>query len=370
MLGTIASSLILPFAGQLIDHYGTRVMVVLSALGLGLSLMILSQCDHIIQTMGIRSVFFVSTVIFLCFLLIRFFGQGCLTMTSRVSIGKWFNHRRGLATAISGVFVAFGFNASPMLLDRLVQTFSWRGTYILLALSVGGGMSLLGWIFYRDNPEQCGLVMDGVTDESWHQKMAARVGETLREFTRIEAMRTQAFWIFNLGLAAISLVFTALTFHITSLGEEMGLNRSQSFVVFLPMSLFGIVANLLGGWISDRLKLKWLLIAMMAAQAIGTTGLLSFGEPLGRILFIVGFGVTIGLFPVLVTVTWPRFYGRKHLGAISGLNMSIMVFASAIGPAAFSIGRNLTGSYQTVVLICWFLPILVILGGIRANNPQ
>ena len=200
--------------------------------------------------------------------------------------------------------------------------------------------------------------------------MAARVGETLREFTRIEAMRTQAFWIFNLGLAALSLVFTAVTFHIASLGEEMGLNRSQSFAVFLPMSLFSVGANLFGGWISDRLKLKWLLITMMAAQVIGTTGLLSFGEPLGRLLFTVGFGTAGGLFSVLVIVTWPRFYGCKHLGAISGLNMSIMVFASAIGPAVFAVGRNLTGSYQTVVLICWFLPILVILGGIKANNPQ
>ena len=81
MLGTIASSLLLPWAGSLTDRLGTRVMVVVSSVGLGLSLLIMSF-TAVIPTLVNTSL--------LCmglmaggFFLIRFFGQGCLTLVSR-----------------------------------------------------------------------------------------------------------------------------------------------------------------------------------------------------------------------------------------------------------------------------------------------
>ena len=44
--------------------------------------------------------------------------------------------------------------------------------------------------------------------------------------------------------------------------------------------------------------------------------------------------------------------GREHLGAISGLNMSVMVFASAIGPVLFSVGKDVSGGYDAPALVC------------------
>ena len=121
---------------------------------------------------------------------------------------------------------------------------------------------------------------------------------------------------------------------------------------------------------SDRIKLKWLLVAMMVAQATGTTGLLSLGDLFGTGLFIAGYGVAGGLFATIATVTWPRFFGREHLGAVSGLNMSVMVFASAVGPVLFSAGQRMTGSYHGVVLVCLLMPVALIFAGLTAENPQ
>jgi sugar phosphate permease len=372
MIATIFSSFLLPLAGTALDRLGGRTMVVGSAIGLGISMLALSLAgsDRLSALNGNDSLYLAMAVITACFLAMRFFGQGCLTMGSRVTLSKWFDHRRGLATAISGVFIAFGFNGSPVALNWLVETAGWRGAALILAGAVGIGMSVLAWVFYRDNPEECGLVMDGVHDEAWRARMAARVPETRMEFTRREASRTGAFWVFALGTATQSLAITAITFHIASLGAESGLSRGESYAVFWPMSFFGIAANFIGGWASDRTRLKYLLLIMMAAQAIGTTGSLDFGEPTGRMLFTVGYGVSGGLFGTLTTVTWPRFFGRRHLGAISGLHMSIMVFASAIGPVLFAEARSITGSYQEVILACWFMPVAVLLAGLGADNPQ
>ncbi len=370
MLGTIASSLMLPYAGILIDRFGSRVVMMVAAIGLGLSVITLSYSDYIACWAANDSYIAAMSVAFVCFMCMRFTGQGCLAMVSRVSIGKWFNHRRGLATAISGVFVAFGFSASPRPLNALVQALGWRNACLVLALAVGLGMALLAWLFHRDNPEACGLTMDGNGDESWHKKQAARVPETRQEFTREQALKNIAFWAFSLGTGLQAFVITGLTFHMSSIGAEMGFTRAQSYEIFLPMSAFTVSVNFLGGWISDRMKLKWLLLLMMLAQGAGSAGMLSFGEPIGWWLLVVGYGVSGGLFNVLVTVTWPRFFGRKHLGAISGMNMSIMVFASAIAPALFAKLHATTGSYQAVTVICWSLPVFVCLLALRAENPQ
>jgi len=71
-----------------------------------------------------------------------------------------------------------------------------------------------------------------------------------------------------------------------------------------------------------------------------------------------------------LTVVWPRFFGRKHLGAISGVNMSTMVLASAMAPVMFAKAYELTGSYREVIAVCWSMPIAVILLALTAENPQ
>ncbi|MHC4444578.1 MAG: MFS transporter [Planctomycetota bacterium] len=369
-LGTITSSMILPFAGTLLDRIGVRIMMIVSAVGLALALVLMSQSDRIALVDGSDLFVLTFAVAMGCFFLIRFFGQGCLVLVSRVAIGKWFNHRRGLASAISGTCVAFAFIASPKLIDAMVQAWGWRPAYLALAAVVGVGMSLIAGIFFRENPEACGLVMDGKDDPVWHEKMAARVVDIRKEFTRKEAIRTISFWAFTLAISSQAIMMTSLFFHVTSLGDEIGLTRTQSYNISLPMSLVGAAANLLAGWISDRIKLKWLLMAHLSAQAIGIAGLLNFGQPVGQIMIIIGYGSSFGIFLVLVIVTWPRFFGRKHLGAISGLSTSIMVFASALGPVLVSVIHDLTGSYREVIIIYWFIPIAIMLAAIKANNPQ
>ena len=370
MVGTISSSFLLPFAGNAIDRIGARKMVVIASIGLALSLVALALSERIIHLPKNESFLFVISVITLCFMAIRFFGQGCLTMVSKVVIGKWFNHKRGLATAISGVFVTFGFSVSPLLLDGMVQKFGWKGACLVLAAILGLGMSFLGWVFYRNNPEDCGLVMDGIDDPKWLKKKAEKIPETKKEFTRYEALRSWSFWVFSLATGTQSLVVTAVTFHLASLGAEVDLGRAEVYDLFLPMSLFGIIGNLTSGWVSDYLKLKFLLMVQMLFQAIGTTGLLNLGDSSGQWMFIVGYGISGGLFSTLTTVTWPRFFGRMHLGAISGFNMSVLVFASAIGPIIFSLTRKLTDTYFAVKVICLIFPLILAVGSIKADNPQ
>jgi OFA family oxalate/formate antiporter-like MFS transporter len=370
MIGTILSSLLLPYAGRLLDRIGARLMAAVVSVSLALSLIYLAwtpvlgvwvSCDSIIPMMIILS---------LGFLLIRFFGQGCLTMIPRVMIGKWFNHHRGLAIALSGAVSSFGFFSSPALINILIERIGWRDSYYALALIIGVGMSLIGVLFYRDTPEECGLVMDGKGPQFFQDKKVSKIPETVKEYTRKEAVRTVSFWAFALGLSTISLIYTAITFHIDTIGAWKGLDRNQAFALFMPLSIFSIAANLISSWISDIIRHKWQLLFMMAMQAIALVSLVFLNTAIGMVLFIACQGTAGGLFGALAAVVFPRFFGRKHLGAISGLTMSVMVFASAVGPLMYSSLRNLTGTYEAVLYASLLMPVAVFILGLKAENPQ
>ena len=165
MLGTVGSSLLIPYGGKLLDLWGSRIMIIFAGLGLAFALFLLKNTEGLLaflNQLSWLSPFFVSFVILsLIFLLLRQFGQGLMTMVSRFALSKWFDRRRGLVTGINGVFVSFGFSSAPLLLNTLILEQGYLGSMVILAIICGLGTALLGWLFFRDQPEDCGLEMDG-----------------------------------------------------------------------------------------------------------------------------------------------------------------------------------------------------------------
>lgn len=369
MLGTILSGLTLPLAGRMLDRFGTRTGIALASMGLGASLTLLSQSDRIGLAIS-NNIFWRIACMTACFMLIRFFGQGCLAMISRLAIGKWFNHRRGYATAIASPLTAFGFGMAPLGLGMLIATYGWREAAGFLAVGIGVFVTIIGWTLYRDTPEECGLLMDGAPPEHFAKEEISGQAAPDREFTRREATSTLAFWIYSLALGAHGLLFTAVAFHIESIGAYHGLEPAEAFGLFWPMAFTSVPCTMLSGWLSDRVDLRWLLGTFLLGQLMGIAGIYFLSYLWARPLLYVGYGIAGGLFSTIAAVSLPRFFGRRHLGAISGWNMTIMVWASALGPLFFSEVEAWSGSYQYALAGYTAVPILLLISGLFARNPQ
>jgi len=367
MTGTILSSLLLPLAGRYYDLLGARIMIVFAGIGLGFSLLLFSETSTLIKLLqsifpGLSSLSSELFVMIVIFLLLRQFGQGIMAMVSRNTLAKWFERRRGLVSGISGIFVAFSFSGAPLFMNILIEDYGNSGSMVLMALIFGFGMAFVGWMFFRDNPEECGLLMDGKKIST-----VERVKQPLEpEVTLKEALRTYNFWIFCLGLCSAALIVTGLTFHISSIGAIAGLSRMETYELFLPMSVISVISHFVAGWASDRMPLKNLLMVMLVGLAVGSLGILNLESIWYRLMLVVGFGVQGGVWGCLTVVAWPRFYGRKHLGAISGAFMGAQVFASAIGPAVFGMSESFNGDYSSAAWISVALNLLLLLGATRA----
>jgi sugar phosphate permease len=302
------------------------------------------------------------------FFLLRLSGQGALTMLSRNMIMKWFIAKRGMAGGISSVFVALGFSVAPLFFDHLIESTSWRGSWIIIALVAGFGFSFFIFLFFRDNPEDCGLLPDGSQKQGAPRKKI--IVKAIRQFTMKEARKTYSYWIFTLSLALAALIVTGFVFNVVSIFSEAGMDKTTALSVFIPSSFVSVVVTLIGGYFSDFIKLKKLLIIMVLGEALFVFSLPFLSIPFFYFLLIIGNGVLNGMYAVLISVLWPRFFGRQHLGEISGSSLSVIVFFSAIGPLLFSTSFSHFGSYSEAAWICFAICMVILVAAFKANNPQ
>ena len=153
-----------------------------------------------------------------------------------------------------------------------------------------------------------------------------------QEMNLAQTLRSFSFWVFNLSFAFYAMFATAFTFHIVSMGDEFGFQPEAMIRLFLPMATVSVLTNLCFGWINPKVRLKGLLFVMNLGALAGVFGLYALNSESGVLAYVVGNGVAGGGFVCLSGIVWPRFFGRAHLGAISGVNMSTMVIASGLGP--------------------------------------
>jgi MFS transporter, OFA family, oxalate/formate antiporter len=370
MFGTIGSSFLLPWAGKQYDKYGVRIVAMVASIGLGLVLLFLSQVDRIIfQLFFFQNSLLIVFVMFMAFLLLRFFGQGVLTMVSRNMMAQWFDKRRGFATGFSNVFISLAFSGAPVFLFFLVESNSWRGAWIFLASGLIIVFPIVVLFFFRNKPEESGLLPDGNYQSSERQKKL--LFPVFKEFTLSEVRRNYSFWIYSFMLAMQALYITAFTFHVISIFEEAGLTRNDAITIFQPAALVAVATTLAFSSLSDYLQLKYLYMIMGLGACIGVFGVIFLGQmPIAWYLIVLGNGMMGGMYSVLASVTWPRYFGRKHLGAISGQSIMVIVFASALGPILFSQSLTLFGSYETGGWICFVVYFSLTLATFRAENPQ
>lgn len=369
MIGTLLSAFFVARAGVLFDKYGARYVAFFAAFFLGLSLLLCSVCVQISE--GLQSILGINNgvvpfvLMAILFFFIRFCGQGVLTMASRNMIMMWFDKNRGKINSISSIGVSLGFSSSPILINTLIDDHGWQVSWQILAISLLI-FSVFIIQFYRNKPEDFNLIPDGFIKKS---KTVKKI-KVERNFSLKDAKKTRAFWMFGLALAFNSFFSTGFTFHVVSIFSSQDYTKSQAIAIFIPISIIAISVSTLCNILSDYVSHKIYLYIMLFSGVLASLGLLVLAQPIGIYLLILGMGVFGGLFAVVNAVTWPRFFGRQFLGAITGKVMSFLVIASAIAPSLFSYCYTSFGSYSFISYITLAFLVFLIMGSVKVKNPQ
>lgn len=366
LVGTVASALLLSWAGRIYDRFGARTMGVPVSLGLAATLLLLSFSDTLslglVRMLSLPASAASFVVLVLCFFLVRFLGQGNLTMISRNMVMKWFDRRRGLANAFLGVSISLGFSAAPGFIDSLISSAGWRESWQLMAWILLG-MAVFILVVYRDKPADMGQVADGgplrVKNEGEGKKRKQRASGRFKliaslpeeEFSLSEARRTPVFWLVALAMSMSALLVTAATFHVVSIFEEAGVDRAKAVMLFLPGSIVAVVFQFIGSAVSDYIRERWLALVQLAGGLLLALTVIVRGDMAMQFFFVLGIGLSQGMMGINAAIIWPRLFGLSHLGAIGGFATALGVAGSAMGPFVFSVSLDFFRSYRGAGLL-------------------
>lgn len=88
------------------------------------------------------------------------------------------------------------------------------------------------------------------------------------------------------------------------------------------------------------------------------------------VLFGITRGIVGGFEVISLGIIWPNYFGRKHLGSIKGLAMSMMVIGSAFGPLPFALAYDWFGGYTQILLVMAVFPLLGMIASFTSPAPE
>ena len=100
---------------------------------------------------------------------------------------------------------------------------------------------------------------------------------------------------------------------------------------------------------------------VMAPRLTGTTTALIYGVLLG---------ITGSLEQLVNSVIWAKYFGRQHLGAITGIASLVLIAGSSLGPMPMGIARDLLGSYTQALTVAAILPLALAVLTTFTRRPQ
>ena len=346
-LGTMASAIVMIWAGVLTDIVRTRILGVAVFLGLSLAA---------VAVAGLHSAFFLPFVIFA----LRFFGQGMCSHLAVVAMSRWFVAERGTALSLANLGYSLGEAFLPIIFVVLMAYVAWYKIWFIAAALLVLAAPLLWWLL-KDERTPKVLAQENIS-----------VGMNGRHWTRNEALRHPLFWFMVPSLMGPSAFGTAFFFHQVHYSNLKGWEHLQ-FVSFLPLyTAGGILAMLLSGWMLDKCGTLKLIPFYQLPLSIAFALFAQSDDVSLLLIGLLFFAITAGANATLPNAFWAEFYGTKNLGALKALAAALMVLGSAIGPGITGIlidaGISLDTQYLWVAGFFLICSVLVYIGVSRSKS--
>jgi MFS family permease len=270
-------------------------------------------------------------------------------------------YRQGITalTLVGGFASTLSFPAVAWLLAAL----DWRGAMAAIGVALLALAPLHAWAL-RGEPPGDGA---GAPPPAAHggERPDGPVDPTLPQ-----ALRTRAFWLFALCFTLHAFVVAAMWAHLMAALADKGLGPAQSLAVvvwFGPAQVAGRFAYLLFGRL---LAPRALGLAVLASLPLAVAILALAGRTGALLVFAVLFGLANGLVTILRGGLLPDYFGRAHIGRISGAMTAIALLARAGAPLATAALLLALGGYRPMLLVLASLSAAALVAFALAGAPR
>lgn len=323
--------------------------------------------------------------------LVCFVFAGCrnsfVQLIPRKLISYWFWRRRGRAFAYiqCGSFV--GGAVAPYVNVFLIETLGWRAAWQCWAAAIAA-FGLSSAVFLRDEPTSlpaCEQPRAGKrVDEEGEERQPilserppeAGAAMELEEpsLTLRHALGTKALWALLVLVFCRNVVIDGVEFHLLAICSEAGMGVLEATTVVAAVSLAAAAGNFVSGFIAERgeralnLMVVWGVLATAASLLVLLLMLATGGSLAVGLAFAVVLGSAETQY-ASQTLLLPAWFGKEHIGSISGVYFSLRLVGMAVGPALVGVVREELGSYTVALELLLIAPAVAVLSSLFARRP-
>ena len=366
--GAIASLVLSPVVGWLIDRFGARPVLVVSVLALGVAMISLAWAT-------------IPLTFYIAFAAGRVVFHTSAPIGSSTVAARWFVRKRGRAIGVIFLIGAVGGIVYTMVASLVVESYGLKTTWIVIGLMVLAISVAPSLLLVAERPEDIGLLPDGDESEVTPGKNETSIPDPVGvketplpeedddSWLLGEAVRSGTFWLLVFMGFTCYFVHTSIGVHMGAYFRDIGLGAtSAALAVSLSWSVSAI-GSLVWGWITDRVQVRHAYCWMFLVQAVSTLYLMLAGGTIGVFLASALFGVVSAGSNVVPSVIYANYFGRLSLGKIRGLGEVGVLLGQATGPVIAGILFSRQGGYDTIFLVFVVLALTCSLLVLKAKPP-
>jgi MFS family permease len=336
------------WAGWLIDKYGSRSLMMLGAVFMGIALIGLGYSG--------------SLWMFYMFYVLNAIGYVIGgPLPCQVLISRWFDKNRGKAMGIAYLGIGVGGAIAPVLSTNLERFLGWQYTLTILGILIiviAFPMSF----FIKDSAKAKAKINTGKIDVPIPMK---------------DILKNPNFYLLAFGSMCSIGAVGGIGQHLKLYLRDLDFSQSQSATIMSIVLLSSLVGRVVIGWLADIFNRKYVMMVIYSIVAIAIF-LLLLPDFTGRVyIFAVVFGVGLGGDYMIIPLIAGDLFGVRALGRTMGIILVADGIAESFFPVIVGIlYNNDTKSYAlgfsilvcvaiTGILIASFLPKTVQFKGIE-----
>ncbi|SAK56790.1 MFS transporter [Caballeronia ptereochthonis] len=278
-------------------------------------------------------------------------GEGAALPAQARAIANWFQTKdRGFVQGITHSSSRLGNAVAPALVALLATLYSWRLSFIIVGVLTAAWIVV--WVlYYRDDPR----AHRGINDTELALLPAQIAGQsqtrTATPWRRILGRMSPSIFVYFCQVWSNTLFFSWVPLYFL---HGYGLNLKESAIFSSGVFLAGVVGDVLGGLLSDRVLKRTgsLKLARQGVIALSLIGAFVFMIPvmMSRDLTVVTTCLSGAFFMLELTIgpIWavPMDVAPQHAGTASGTLNTGAALATIISPVVFGAVIDATGNWS------------------------
>jgi MFS family permease len=349
-------------SGFVSDRLGTRRVVLVGAMLLGLGLVLSSYVQHVWQ-------------LYVTFGLLVGEGVSAFYVPLTVLAIKWFEGRRGMAASVVSAGNGLGILALAPLTRWLINEFDWRVAFLVLGnlawvvvlptallLRPPGGQPAGGG-------QPSGTLPFSSPPHSPIGGQPFRAPSPVLDSASGSPWATWPFWAIALTHFCCCAAHSGPLFHLVSHAMDQGVPKMAAAGILGASGLTSIFGRIGTGIVADRVGAKGTLLSALSLQA-ALILLYHFATSAGALWALsLAFGVAYGGAMPLYALVTREYFGERVLGTAYGGVFFISCIGMGLGSYAGGAIHDLLGTYQWLFLGSFAIGMMAIVLGMTLRSP-